>query len=49
MSVDEIHATTKEWAAAAKRAVEVAGFDGVEIHGKHRNDIYESGVVEHLS
>lgn len=33
MSVDEIHDMTKEWAAAAKRAVEVAGFDGVEIHG----------------
>jgi len=33
MTVDEIHAITKEWAAAAKRAVEVAGFDGVEIHG----------------
>ncbi|KAI1166646.1 NADH:flavin oxidoreductase/NADH oxidase [Nemania serpens] len=33
MSVDEIHSLTKEWAAAAKRAVEVAGFDGVEIHG----------------
>ncbi|KAJ8122895.1 hypothetical protein ONZ43_g1026 [Nemania bipapillata] len=33
MSVDEIHDITKEWAAAAKRAVEVAGFDGVEIHG----------------
>ncbi|KAI1129949.1 NADH:flavin oxidoreductase/NADH oxidase [Nemania abortiva] len=33
MSVDEIHDVTKEWAAAAKRAVEVAGFDGVEIHG----------------
>ncbi|KAI0096248.1 NADH:flavin oxidoreductase/NADH oxidase [Nemania sp. FL0031] len=32
MSVDEIHDMTKEWAAAAKRAVEVAGFDGVEIH-----------------
>lgn len=33
MTVNEIHALTTEWAAAAKRAVEVAGFDGVEIHG----------------
>ncbi|KAF1996297.1 FMN-linked oxidoreductase [Amniculicola lignicola CBS 123094] len=32
MTVDEIHATVKEWGAAAKRAIE-AGFDGVEIHG----------------
>ncbi|KAI8260073.1 Flavin oxidoreductase [Colletotrichum sp. SAR11_239] len=33
MTVDEIKALTAEWAAASKRAVEVAGFDGVEIHG----------------
>ena len=33
LTVDEIHEYTKEWAAAAKRAVEDAGFDGVEIHG----------------
>ncbi|KAI1172222.1 NADH:flavin oxidoreductase/NADH oxidase [Nemania sp. FL0916] len=33
MTVDEIHDVTAEWGAAAKRAVEVAGFDGVEIHG----------------
>ncbi|KAF6837148.1 NADH:flavin oxidoreductase/NADH oxidase [Colletotrichum plurivorum] len=33
MTVDEIHELTAEWAAASKRAVEVAGFDGVEIHG----------------
>ncbi|CAK7268184.1 hypothetical protein SEPCBS119000_002933 [Sporothrix epigloea] len=33
LTVDEIHDLTNEWAAAAKRAVEVAGFDGVEIHG----------------
>ncbi|KAF9877014.1 12-oxophytodienoate reductase [Colletotrichum karsti] len=33
MTVDEIHDLTAEWAAASKRAVEVAGFDGVEIHG----------------
>lgn len=33
MTVDEIHEMTAEWAAAAKRAVDVAGFDGVEIHG----------------
>ncbi|KAF7534174.1 hypothetical protein G7054_g6458 [Neopestalotiopsis clavispora] len=31
MTVEEIHATTAEFAAAAKRAVS-AGFDGVEIH-----------------
>ncbi|KAI1298363.1 NADH:flavin oxidoreductase/NADH oxidase [Xylaria venustula] len=33
MTIAEIHETTIEWAAAAKRAVELAGFDGVEIHG----------------
>ncbi|KAK7414569.1 hypothetical protein QQX98_006597 [Neonectria punicea] len=33
MTVDEIHELTAEWAAAAKRAVDEAGFDGVEIHG----------------
>jgi 2,4-dienoyl-CoA reductase-like NADH-dependent reductase (Old Yellow Enzyme family) len=33
MTVDEIHEITAEWAAASKRAVEEAGFDGVEIHG----------------
>lgn len=33
LSVDEIHELTAEWAAAAKRAVDDAGFDGVEIHG----------------
>ncbi|KZL87611.1 12-oxophytodienoate reductase [Colletotrichum incanum] len=33
MTVDEIHDLTREWAAASKRAVDVAGFDGVEIHG----------------
>lgn len=32
LTIDEIHGITKEWAAAAKRAVEIAGFDGVEIH-----------------
>ncbi len=34
MTVAEIHELTAEWAAAAKRAVDEAGFDGVEIHGK---------------
>lgn len=34
MTVDDIHEMTAEWAAAAKRAVEVAGFDAVEIHGE---------------
>lgn len=33
LTVDEIHGLTVEWAAAAKRAVNEAGFDGVEIHG----------------
>ncbi|KAF2146657.1 uncharacterized protein K452DRAFT_241631 [Aplosporella prunicola CBS 121167] len=33
LTVDEIHSITDEWAAAAKRAVDEAGFDGVEIHG----------------
>lgn len=33
LTVDEIHGLTAEWAAAAKRAVDEAGFDGVEIHG----------------
>lgn len=32
MTVEEIQDTVKEYAAAAKRAIE-AGFDGVEIHG----------------
>ncbi|KAK2609300.1 hypothetical protein QQS21_002081 [Conoideocrella luteorostrata] len=32
MSFQEIEEITREWAAAAKRAVDVAGFDGVEIH-----------------
>lgn len=32
MSVSDIHEIVKEFAAAAKRAME-AGFDGVEIHG----------------
>lgn len=35
MTVEEIHELTAEWAAASKRAVEDAGFDGVEIHGKN--------------
>lgn len=34
MTVEEIHEMTKEWAAAAKRAVDEAGFDGVEIHSE---------------
>ncbi|OIW25151.1 FMN-linked oxidoreductase [Coniochaeta ligniaria NRRL 30616] len=32
-SVEEIQELTQTWAAAAKAAVEQAGFDGVEIHG----------------
>ncbi|KAL2202289.1 FMN-linked oxidoreductase [Sarocladium strictum] len=32
LTVEEIHGLTEEWAAAAKRAVDEAGFDGVEIH-----------------
>lgn len=33
MTVDEIKEVTTDFAKAAKNAVEVAGFDGVEIHG----------------
>ncbi|KAL1637207.1 hypothetical protein SLS56_000866 [Neofusicoccum ribis] len=33
LTVSEIRGLTQEWAAAAKRAVDEAGFDGVEIHG----------------
>jgi 2,4-dienoyl-CoA reductase-like NADH-dependent reductase (Old Yellow Enzyme family) len=33
-TIEEIHELTKTWAAAAKGAVEKAGFDGVEIHGE---------------
>ncbi|KZZ96753.1 NADH:flavin oxidoreductase/NADH oxidase [Moelleriella libera RCEF 2490] len=32
MTTEEIRAVTREWAAAAKRSVDEAGFDGVEIH-----------------
>lgn len=32
MSVEEIHTTVKDYAAAARRAMD-AGFDGVEVHG----------------
>ncbi len=43
MSIGEIHDMAKEWAAAAKRAVEVAGFDGVEIHGKYNGQYKRYG------
>lgn len=33
LTVEEIHELTAEWAAAAKKAIDQAGFDGVEIHG----------------
>ncbi|HZH35407.1 MAG TPA: alkene reductase [Pyrinomonadaceae bacterium] len=33
LSIGEIHETVKDFAAAAKNAVEKAGFDGVELHG----------------
>lgn len=33
LGVDEIRGLTAEWAAAARRAVDEAGFDGVEVHG----------------
>jgi 2,4-dienoyl-CoA reductase-like NADH-dependent reductase (Old Yellow Enzyme family) len=33
MTVSEIQETVKEFANAAKRCVDIAGFDGVEIHG----------------
>ncbi|CUM67074.1 uncharacterized protein PRCAT00004763001 [Priceomyces carsonii] len=35
MSKDEIKRTVKAFGLAAKRAVEIAGFDAVEIHGAH--------------
>lgn len=35
MTEDEIARMIKEFADAAKRAVDVAGFDGVEVHGKY--------------
>ncbi|KAF6007999.1 hypothetical protein HII13_004182 [Brettanomyces bruxellensis] len=35
MTVDEIHAAVKSWAKAAKKAVDEAGFDFVEIHAAH--------------
>lgn len=34
MTTEEIREVTREWAAAAKRSVDEAGFDGVEIHSK---------------
>jgi 2,4-dienoyl-CoA reductase-like NADH-dependent reductase (Old Yellow Enzyme family) len=33
MTVNEIQETVEEFANAAKRCVDIAGFDGVEIHG----------------
>lgn len=33
-TITEIEELVKTWAVAAKNAVETAGFDGVEIHGK---------------
>lgn len=36
MTIDEIQETVKEYAAAAKRAIE-AGFDGVEVHGEYQS------------
>jgi 2,4-dienoyl-CoA reductase-like NADH-dependent reductase (Old Yellow Enzyme family) len=33
MTVEEIKEVTADWAAASKRCIEDAGFDGVEIHG----------------
>jgi 2,4-dienoyl-CoA reductase-like NADH-dependent reductase (Old Yellow Enzyme family) len=33
MTVEEIKEVTAEFAAASKRCIEDAGFDGVEIHG----------------
>lgn len=43
MSVSEIREITDEWARAAKRAVDVAGFDGVEIHGEIH--VFASGIA----
>lgn len=33
MTIEEIEEVVQDFATAAKNAVEVAGFDGVEIHG----------------
>lgn len=33
LTVNEIHELTAEWAIAARKAIDQAGFDGVEIHG----------------
>jgi 2,4-dienoyl-CoA reductase-like NADH-dependent reductase (Old Yellow Enzyme family) len=33
MTVEEIETVVRDFAEAAKAAVDVAGFDGVEIHG----------------
>lgn len=33
MTVEEIKEVTAEFAAAAKRCIDIAGFDGVELHG----------------
>lgn len=44
MTVDEIHETTREFGAAAKRALE-AGFDGVEIHGENKRLVYYKAVL----
>lgn len=33
MTIEEIKQAARDYATAAKNAIEVAGFDGVEIHG----------------
>ena len=35
MTKDEIKRVVKDFGAAARRAVEISGFDAVEIHGAH--------------
>jgi 2,4-dienoyl-CoA reductase-like NADH-dependent reductase (Old Yellow Enzyme family) len=46
LSVEEIKRVVKDWGAAAKRAVEISGFDVIEIHAAHGyliNEFY-SGI-----
>lgn len=42
-TVEEIHELTETWAKTAKGAIEEAGFDGVEIHGRTAKSL----IVKH--